>query len=268
MNNITLITVTHNDENILNRFFEHHRPHFNEIIVTDDGSTDKSVEIAKKYADKVMSYERPKYWCEYHRDDMATQAQNDWVFSVDSDEFISFEVLLSLKEIIETPNVQEKGYATFKVRGYDDFIHRNHLDWDEIMLGDKKRLRWSKFPHCRVFNRITGEFPVTSPTYGTIFHFRSTKENIEGGLIKMLRWLDCAKWCVENLQEFSQDRNLCLNYLKTHNIDLLKIPYRCSKNPDTLDWIHNEEELITKLINDSKNDEDLKKKLIAYSIIK
>jgi len=248
MNPVTLITVSHNDEKILTRFLEHVRPHFDEIIVSDDGSTDGSVEIVKKYADRVITSEEPRYWCEYYRDAMAQRAKNDWVFSVDSDEFIEFEVLVSLKEIIE--KVKDVGYATFDVEGYQNekFIHVPTLCWKENMLCDRRRFRWSMFPHCQVWNKETNKMISPEPSQGKVYHFRSFEGNPRGDEIKIQRWVDCAKWCCENLPEFPMDRDVCARYLLTHKIDLLNSPYRCSKSTDVLDWIRDDDELNKVLI--------------------
>jgi len=248
MKPITLITVSHNDEKILTRFFEHVRPHFDEIIVADDGSTDGSVEIINKYADKVVISEQPRYWCEFYRDKMAWMAKNDWIFSVDSDEFIEFEVLVSLSEIVEKS--KDVGYATFNVQGYqnDKFVHVPALCWKENMLCNRTKVRWSMFPHCQTWDRQKNVMIPIQPSLGKVYHFRDFADNPRGDEIKMQRWIDCAKWCCENLEEFPDDKEVCVRYLGTHKIDLLNSPYRCSKDPNTLEWIRDEDELNKHLV--------------------
>ncbi|MBO6290924.1 MAG: glycosyltransferase, partial [Selenomonas sp.] len=71
-----------------------------EIIVVDTGSVDRSVEIAKKYTDKVYHFE----WI----DDFAAaknfaldQAQGDWIVFPDSDEFFTEESAAGLHRLAE-----------------------------------------------------------------------------------------------------------------------------------------------------------------------
>lgn len=62
----------------------------NEIVVVDSFSTDRTVEICRRYADRVI--QRP--WTGY-REQMAfaySQASNDWVFLVDADERVPPEL--------------------------------------------------------------------------------------------------------------------------------------------------------------------------------
>lgn len=58
-----------------------------EIVVVDTGSTDCSVEVAKKYTDNVQNYE----WCDDFsaaRNFAAKKASNDLIVMIDTDEFI------------------------------------------------------------------------------------------------------------------------------------------------------------------------------------
>ena len=55
-----------------------------EIIVLDSGSTDNTVEIAKRYTDKVFVTDWPGYGPQKQR--ALEKATCDWVFSLDADE--------------------------------------------------------------------------------------------------------------------------------------------------------------------------------------
>jgi glycosyltransferase involved in cell wall biosynthesis len=58
-----------------------------EIIVTDTGSTDRTKEIASKYADKVLDFE----WIDDFsaaRNFCAEHASNNWILSIDCDEYV------------------------------------------------------------------------------------------------------------------------------------------------------------------------------------
>ena len=56
-----------------------------EVIVTDTGSTDKSIKIAEKYADKVLHFQ----WCNDFsaaRNVGLEQARGEWIMVIDADE--------------------------------------------------------------------------------------------------------------------------------------------------------------------------------------
>lgn len=74
-----------------------------EVIVTDTGSTDNSVEIAKKYTDKVLHFE----WCNDFsaaRNYGIEQAQGEWVMVMDADE----ELVEEVSHLVAFFNSEEK----------------------------------------------------------------------------------------------------------------------------------------------------------------
>lgn len=79
-----------------------------EIIVVDDESTDKTVEIARGYTDKIfirkMDIEgRQRNWA-------YAQARNTWVFSLDADEIITPELQKEIEEVL-SGNPKENGFT-------------------------------------------------------------------------------------------------------------------------------------------------------------
>ena len=72
---------------------------FDEIIVLDNGSSDNTIEIAKSFVN-VKVYESPFIGFGPLKNLAASYASNDWVFSLDSDEFVTkklFDELNNLK---------------------------------------------------------------------------------------------------------------------------------------------------------------------------
>ncbi len=58
-----------------------------EVVVVDTGSTDSTVDIAKKYTDAVYHYN----WCDDFskaRNYAAKKAKNDWILTIDCDEYV------------------------------------------------------------------------------------------------------------------------------------------------------------------------------------
>jgi len=104
MEELSLCMIVRNEELFLERCLESVRLLVDEIIIVDTGSSDKTKEIAEKYAD---------YFFEYIWDDDFSKARNfaiskasgKWILSLDADETISKEDVEKVKRILENPSV-------------------------------------------------------------------------------------------------------------------------------------------------------------------
>lgn len=92
---ISVIVITKNEEKIIKTCLESIK-WADEIIVLDNGSSDRTVEIAKKYTKNVFSFNDLDFAS--IRNKGMEKAQGDWVLYVDSDE----RVLQTLKEEIQS----------------------------------------------------------------------------------------------------------------------------------------------------------------------
>lgn len=69
-----------------------------EIVVVDGGSTDQTVEIAKKYTSKVLT--RGMDMEGRHRNFAYSQAGQEWILSLDADERVSPQLAEELKQVV------------------------------------------------------------------------------------------------------------------------------------------------------------------------
>lgn len=69
-----------------------------EIIVTDTGSTDSTIEIAKQFTDKVFFHRWNDSFCDA-RNAAKSHATGDWILSIDADEYL--HDVEKLKEAVE-----------------------------------------------------------------------------------------------------------------------------------------------------------------------
>lgn len=91
---LTVIVLTKNEEVRLTACLESVK-WADEIIVVDNGSTDQTLKIAKKYTDKIIEYKDQDF--AFLRNQGAKGAKGDWVLYIDSDE----RVLANLRNEIE-----------------------------------------------------------------------------------------------------------------------------------------------------------------------
>jgi len=59
-----------------------------EIIVVDDGSTDRSVEIAREFGDAVRLIEAPHRGANHARNEILRAARGEWIQHLDADDFL------------------------------------------------------------------------------------------------------------------------------------------------------------------------------------
>ena len=87
---LSVVVITKNEERNIETSLKSVTGWADEIIVVDDESTDQTVAIAQRYADKV--FHRKMDVEGRHRNWAYAQAKNDWVLSLDADESASEEL--------------------------------------------------------------------------------------------------------------------------------------------------------------------------------
>ncbi|MCB9809983.1 glycosyltransferase family 2 protein [Candidatus Nomurabacteria bacterium] len=90
---------------------------FEEIIICDGGSTDKTLNIAREFKCKIINQDN-KFKYDNNkisdfsgvRNQTLSKAEHDWFLIVDSDEYLSKDVVDEIREIISTDNVDKPKY--------------------------------------------------------------------------------------------------------------------------------------------------------------
>lgn len=123
---ISVCIIAKNEEKHIEECLKRLQDYGFEIVVTDTGSTDKTKEIAAKYADKVLDFA----WIDDFsaaRNFCASHASNNWILSLDCDEYINsidvpvlrmlmqkfpkYTGVIRLKNLIRDEN-EKLGYGT------------------------------------------------------------------------------------------------------------------------------------------------------------
>ncbi len=131
-----------------------------ELIVVDTGSTDRTVEIAERYADKVLHFE----WCNDFaaaRNVSLEAASGKWYLYLDGDEVLE-ENCTPLIEFLKTPNNPYKS-ASLLCRNYGDEARTVYSDFRMIRLHRRTpQTRFEGAIHERIaaYNVPTKDLPI------------------------------------------------------------------------------------------------------------
>jgi (heptosyl)LPS beta-1,4-glucosyltransferase len=144
-----------------------------EIVVVDSDSTDKTVEIAKKFTDKIFNREFRGYKDKHEFAD--AQATGDWIFWIDADERVSDELQNSITNL---RNKAESELADgYKISRKTFFMNRwiRHCGWSpdyQMRLYRKSKSYWDGVaPHQTA--RVDGRVETLD---GELLHY--TKRNL------------------------------------------------------------------------------------------
>jgi len=96
---ISVAIATFNEEKNIGPCLESVRQLADEIVVVDGGSTDKTVEIAKKYGAKVIVTDNPPIF-HINKQKAIDAATGDWVLQLDADEEVTPELRKEVKDVI------------------------------------------------------------------------------------------------------------------------------------------------------------------------
>ncbi len=98
MINLSIVVLTKNEERNIQRCLESVAGWANEIVVVDDESTDRTVDIVSRYTDRIIIR---KMDIEGRQRNFAyAQAKNLWVLSLDADEVVTEELKEEIKDVL------------------------------------------------------------------------------------------------------------------------------------------------------------------------
>lgn len=106
---ISAIIITYNEEKNIGECLESACGWADEIFIVDSGSTDKTLEIAKKYTEKIYHHPFKNFAQQRNWSQDNLPIKNEWVFHLDADERVSQELAFELKEIFST-NIDVDGF--------------------------------------------------------------------------------------------------------------------------------------------------------------
>lgn len=193
MINLSVVILTKNEENNIQDCLESVAGWANEIIIIDDESTDKTVDTASEYTDKIINRKMDVEG--KHRNFAYAQAKNLWVLSLDADERVTEELREEIEEVLKT----NTKYVAFSIplRNYIGNYWVKHGGWypaGKVRLFRKDKFKYEEVKvHPRVF--IEGECghltkDIIHKGYPDLEHFLSS-------INRQTSW-EAEKWFLQN----------------------------------------------------------------------
>ena len=113
-----------------------------EIIVVDSQSTDRTVEIARQFTDRIFINSWPGYAAQ--KNFAAEQASHDWIFNLDADERVSPELRKQIEDLKKAGDPRVTG---FQMPRHTFYLGRwiRHSGWYpdfKLRLYNRKLGRW------------------------------------------------------------------------------------------------------------------------------
>ncbi len=177
---ISVVMLAYNNEDIIEQTLTVLKE-FDEVILVDTKSTDNTVKIAKKFPNvKVFSKALDNFG--KTRNFGSTQAKNDWILALDTDEVLSEELNHFLKRIpLDIDSVYNISFRNFykgrwiKSCGWHPESH--------IRLYNRKKTKFSEdFIHEKVLSKNLKVQKILHP----IFHY--SYRSLDDFLIKMKKY--------------------------------------------------------------------------------
>jgi len=179
---ISLCMIVKNEEKILERCLNHIYKHVDEIIIVDTGSTDKTIEIAKQFTNKVYYFK----W----RDDFSaarnfsiSKATKGWILVLDADEFIdkphqlkqflfnTSESLFTFKKLnifVEYEKVEDKEYLQNK-------LQKRTISYHERLFKNNESYWYQGIVHEQIFRNKCNISRIENIP-NKIYHFKDSEK--------------------------------------------------------------------------------------------
>ncbi len=145
-----VVTICFNEQADLPGFLDHLLPWVDEIVIVDDGSTDRTAEIARSAGPHVRFLANPRAPGEFfshQRNKGIAAARSDWLLHMDVDERVPPALAREIRAAL--PDAGKDGY---RYRRLNHFLHRpmrggGWQDWNLVHLARRDKLRFGGMFH-------------------------------------------------------------------------------------------------------------------------
>lgn len=149
---ISVCIIAQNEESHIEECLKHLQPYGFEIILADTGSTDRTVELAQKYTDKVYCFE----WCgdfSAAKNYAMEKASYDWILSLDCDEYLE---VLNLNELQKYMKQYPRSAGRILIR--NRFTENGQVCYEQVRVSrfaNRRHYRFEGTVHEQLVPRLT-----------------------------------------------------------------------------------------------------------------
>lgn len=145
-----VVTISYNEQQDLPGFLANLQNWVDEIVIIDDGSSDRTEEIAAEAGAKVRLIRSPRKEGEYFADQRnkgIDAATSDWLLHMDVDERVSAELAQEMLSAIRNPD-----FDGYRYRRLNYFMHRpmrggGWQSWNLVHLAHRDKFRFAGMFH-------------------------------------------------------------------------------------------------------------------------
>jgi len=163
--NISAVVLAKNNEATIKKTLEALRE-FTDVIVYDNGSTDKTMDIAKKFSN-VTLIEGAFRGFGWTKNKAASYAKNQWILIVDSDEVVDNE----LREILATKVLDDKTVYILNFRAFYKEREIKHCGWNNQKIKRLYNKSVTKYNDNDVHEDIITDRLKTEVLQGNMEHY-------------------------------------------------------------------------------------------------
>lgn len=107
MNNISVAIATYNEEKNIEKCLLSVKSLADEIVIVDGSSTDRTVELASLFTDKIEVTTNPKNF-HINKQKAIEKSTSEWILQLDADERVSKELAMEIKRAVK--NSENNGF--------------------------------------------------------------------------------------------------------------------------------------------------------------
>lgn len=190
---LSVVVITKNEEKNIEDCLKSVYGWADEIVVVDDESSDRTVELVHQYTDKIFHRKMDNEG--RHRNWAYAQAKNEWVLSLDADEMVSLELREEISRVLQNGSVLQA--YSIPLRNYIGDYWVRYSGWypaGKLRLFQKSRFRYEEVEvHPRAFlDGKTGHLTrdIIHKGYPDFEHFLSS--------VNRQTTLEARKWIQTN----------------------------------------------------------------------
>jgi glycosyltransferase involved in cell wall biosynthesis len=152
---ICVAAICLDEERDIAAFLEHLLRWVDEIVIVDDGSQDRTAEVASEFDERVKFVSSPRHpgegFCDQRNKAIAV-AQSDWLLHMDIDERVPPQLATEIMSAVQSPS-----FDGYRFRRLNFFLHRpirngGWGDWNQVHLARRGVHEFTGKVHeaCRV----------------------------------------------------------------------------------------------------------------------